>query len=148
VSLANEPRAIPIGHTHAPQHSLGQYQSELIGLLRGVVEHGTGRAAALPGFAAGKTGTAQDYRDAWFIGFNDSLVVGVWVGNDDHSPMRHVVGGTLPAMIWKRLMEQSNMPPTVAVAQPQPNQTTSATPDQQPQSPAGLFAQSTGGAAG
>ena len=41
-----------------------------------------------PGFAAGKTGTAQDYRDAWFIGFNDSLVVGVWVGNDDHSPMR------------------------------------------------------------
>jgi penicillin-binding protein 1A len=162
VQLPDEQRAVPIGRPHEPQHSLGQYQGELIQLLRGVVEHGTGRAAALPGFAAGKTGTAQDYRDAWFIGFNDSLVVGVWVGNDDHSPMRHVVGGTLPAMIWKRFMEQSNMPPTVAVAppqpnqmtsatpdrQPQPNQTTSATPEHQPQSPAGLFAQSTGGAAG
>jgi outer membrane biosynthesis protein TonB len=86
---------------------LGQYQNELIELLRGVVEHGTGRAAALPGFAAGKTGTAQDYRDAWFVGFNDSLVVGVWVGNDDHSAMQRVTGGTLPAAIWKKFMVQA-----------------------------------------
>lgn len=94
------------------QHGLGQYQSELITLLRGVVEHGTGRAAALQGFAAGKTGTAQGYRDAWFIGFDDHLVTGVWVGNDDHSPMKNVTGGSLPAKIWKDFMEQAG--PTVA----------------------------------
>ncbi len=103
----------PIGHPDGSQHSLGQYQDELIHLLQGVVEHGTGRAAALPGFAAGKTGTTQDYRDAWFVGFDHSLVVGVWVGNDDHSPMRGVVGGSLPAKIWKDFMEQASAP-TVA----------------------------------
>jgi membrane peptidoglycan carboxypeptidase len=50
---------------------------------------------------AGKTGTSQDHRDAWFVGFTPDLVVGVWVGNDDNTPMRGVVGGDLPAMIWK-----------------------------------------------
>jgi membrane peptidoglycan carboxypeptidase len=156
VSLANEPRAIPIGHTHAPQHSLGQYQSELIGLLRGVVEHGTGRAAALPGFAAGKTGTAQDYRDAWFVGFNDSLVVGVWVGNDDHAPMQRVTGGSLPAAIWKKFMEQAHPAATPADNSAQSTtlvakqQTSEATPpaNKEPQQPSGLFNQNTAGAAG
>lgn len=79
----------------------------MIDLLQGVVEHGTGQAAALNGFAAGKTGTSQDYRDAWFIGFNDALVVGVWLGNDDDSPMKGVVGGSLPASIWKQFMTQA-----------------------------------------
>jgi membrane peptidoglycan carboxypeptidase len=78
---------------------------ELGGLLKGVVDKGTGRAAALDdGSAAGKTGTSQDYRDAWFIGFNRSLVVGVWVGNDDRSPMKSVTGGSIPAEIWKRFI--------------------------------------------
>jgi membrane peptidoglycan carboxypeptidase len=86
---------------------LRQYQQPLSELLRLVVQRGTGRAAALDGFAAGKTGTSQNHRDAWFIGFNDSLVVGVWVGNDDNSPMEKVVGGTLPAMIWKRFMTEA-----------------------------------------
>jgi penicillin-binding protein 1A len=84
--------------------SLDPYQQPLVDLLRGVVEHGTGRSAALDGFAAGKTGTSQDYRDAWFIGFSDKLVAGVWVGNDDDSPMKRVVGGSLPASIWKAFM--------------------------------------------
>jgi penicillin-binding protein 1A len=88
----------------AAAQNLDPYRQPLIDLLQDVVEHGTGRAAALDGFAAGKTGTSQDYRDAWFIGFNDPLVVGVWVGNDDDSPMRRVVGGTLPAAIWKEFM--------------------------------------------
>jgi penicillin-binding protein 1A len=83
---------------------LQQYRGPLIALLEGVVRNGTGRAAALDGFSAGKTGTAQDYRDAWFIGFNDDLIVGVWVGNDDHSPMNRVTGGSLPAAIWKQFM--------------------------------------------
>jgi penicillin-binding protein 1A len=92
------------------QHSLGPYQADLIKLLQGVVDHGTGHAAKLKGFAAGKTGTTQDYRDAWFVGFNDSLIAGVWVGNDDHSPMKGVAGGTLPAMIWKAFMQQAGTP--------------------------------------
>jgi 1A family penicillin-binding protein len=78
---------------------------ELTRLLQGVVEHGTGRAASLnSGNAAGKTGTSQDYRDAWFAGFNQALVVGVWVGNDDRTPMQGVTGGSLPAQIWKRFV--------------------------------------------
>lgn len=133
VRLPNEQLAVPIGRPHAPQHNLGQYQNELMELLRGVVEHGTGRAAALAGFAAGKTGTTQDYRDAWFIGFDDSLVVGVWVGNDDHSPMRRVVGGSLPAMIWKRFMEQTNPAPSTTVTAQQPaNQTAPSSPSESP----------------
>jgi penicillin-binding protein 1A len=89
------------------QQSLGRYQQPMIDLLRGVVEHGTGKAAALNGFAAGKTGTSQNHRDAWFIGFNESLIVGVWVGNDDGTSMKGVVGGALPAAIWKRFMTQA-----------------------------------------
>jgi 1A family penicillin-binding protein len=91
--------------------TLDPYDKPLLELLQGVVKYGTGRGAALDGFAAGKTGTSQDYRDAWFIGFNDRLVVGVWVGNDDDSPMNRVVGGTMPASIWKQFM-------TEAVTQP------------------------------
>jgi 1A family penicillin-binding protein len=77
----------------------------LLRLLREVVDRGTGRAAAIDGRnVAGKTGTSQDYRDAWFVGFTDDLVVGVWVGNDDSSPMKGVTGGSLPALIWRRFV--------------------------------------------
>jgi penicillin-binding protein 1A len=72
-----------------------------------VVERGTGRAARLDGFAAGKTGTSQDYKDAWFIGFSELLVVGIWVGNDDGTPMNKVTGGRLPARIWKDFMTEA-----------------------------------------
>jgi membrane peptidoglycan carboxypeptidase len=128
IRSGNDNREVPVGAANEAQHRLGSYQQKLIDLLQGVVEHGTGRAAALDGFAAGKTGTAQDYRDAWFIGFNDALVVGVWVGNDDHSPMDRVVGGTIPAMIWKRFMEKAGASATAA--------------QQEPQTPSGLFDQS------
>jgi penicillin-binding protein 1A len=87
--------------------SLQRYQQPMTDLLRLVVERGTGRAAALDGFAAGKTGTSQNHRDAWFIGFNEKLVVGVWLGNDDGTPMKGVVGGALPASIWKRFMTEA-----------------------------------------
>jgi penicillin-binding protein 1A len=73
-------------------------------LLEATVQAGTGRAARLPIRAYGKTGTSQNYRDAWFIGFAGNLVVGVWVGNDDNSPMNRVTGGSLPALIWKNFM--------------------------------------------
>jgi len=74
-------------------------------VLRAVMVWGTGKAARLPDRpAAGKTGTSQDFRDAWFIGYTPDLVAGVWVGNDDASPMKGVTGGSLPAWIWKAFM--------------------------------------------
>ncbi len=79
-------------------------RAALLDLLGAVVEEGTGRAARLGQKAYGKTGTTQDYRDAVFVGFTGDLVVGVWVGNDDHSPMTRMVGGDLPARIWRDVM--------------------------------------------
>jgi membrane peptidoglycan carboxypeptidase len=96
-----------------------QQRDALTRLLHDVVDHGTGRAASLGPGVAGKTGTSQDYRDAWFIGFNDDLVVGVWVGNDDHSPMRGVTGGSVPAQIWKRFVNAAT-PLVRARTEPQP----------------------------
>ena len=72
----------------------------MLDLLQAAVAEGTGRAARLDAPVFGKTGTAQDHRDAVFVGFTGDLVVGVWVGNDDHSPMKGVTGGGLPAEIW------------------------------------------------
>jgi penicillin-binding protein 1A len=74
--------------------------SEMLDLLTSVVRNGTGAAARLDRPVGGKTGTSQDYRDAWFVGFTSDLVVGVWVGNDDNAPMSGVVGGSIPASIW------------------------------------------------
>jgi membrane peptidoglycan carboxypeptidase len=104
LGVEGQSRLHSMGAPIVDMRPLQPYQQPLVELLEDVVRHGTGRAAALDGFSAGKTGTAQDYRDAWFIGFNDELVVGVWVGNDDHSPMDRVTGGSLPAEIWKRFM--------------------------------------------
>jgi penicillin-binding protein 1A len=81
---------------------------ELRQMLGAVVSQGTGRAAALEVPAFGKTGTTQDSRDALFIGFAEDLVVGVWVGNDDNSPLAgQIAGGGLPARIWRDFMTQA-----------------------------------------
>jgi penicillin-binding protein 1A len=76
-------------------------------LLTSVVREGTGRAARIADAVGGKTGTSQDSKDAWFIGFTRDIVVGVWVGNDDSSPTRNVTGGDLPARIFRELVTQS-----------------------------------------
>ncbi len=77
----------------------------MLQLLKSAVARGTGVAATLPIPTYGKTGTTQNHRDALFVGFAGDLVVGVWVGNDDNSPMGgSVVGGTIPAKLWKRFM--------------------------------------------
>jgi penicillin-binding protein 1A len=73
-------------------------------MLQATVGWGTGRRAEPGRPAAGKTGTSQDFRDAWFLGFTADLVAGVWVGNDDGKPMKEVTGGSLPAEIWKGVM--------------------------------------------
>jgi len=76
---------------------------------------GTAQRAALPGWpAAGKTGTSQDFRDAWFIGYTAHLVTGVWLGNDDGTPTRHVTGGSLPVEVWSRFMRGAHQGVPVA----------------------------------
>ncbi|MDD9899697.1 MAG: PBP1A family penicillin-binding protein, partial [Alphaproteobacteria bacterium] len=78
---------------------------KLDGMLQQVVARGTGQAAQLrKGHVVGKTGTSQDYRDAWFIGYTDKLVTGIWMGNDDNSPMPHITGGSYPARLWHDYM--------------------------------------------
>ena len=76
---------------------------------------GTARKASLPGWpAAGKTGTSQDFRDAWFIGYTAHLVTGVWLGNDDGTPTKKVTGGSLPVDIWSRFMRDAHQGVPVA----------------------------------
>lgn len=74
-------------------------------MLNSVVAGGTGHGASLDYYpAGGKTGTTQSFKDAWFIGYTAQWVGGVWMGNDNASPMRSVTGGSLPAEIWKEVM--------------------------------------------
>lgn len=78
---------------------------QMVDMLESVVASGTGRRAALARHAsAGKTGTSQDYRDAWFAGFTGHLVAGVWLGNDNGKPMNRIMGSTLPARLWADIM--------------------------------------------
>lgn len=78
--------------------------AELTKMLANVINYGTGRKAQIAGFGAGKTGTSQGNRDAWFVGFNNRYVAAVWLGNDDDSPMKGVSGANLPAEIWQKTM--------------------------------------------
>ncbi|MCI5043478.1 MAG: transglycosylase domain-containing protein [Aquisalinus sp.] len=78
--------------------------ADLLQLMYDNVQAGTGYGARINQPSFGKTGTTQDHRDAWYIGFTDELIVGVWLGNDDYTPMNKVTGGSLPASIWKTFM--------------------------------------------
>ena len=85
--------------------SLSESDHEAIeAMLRQAINKGTGRAAMLSGPNFGKTGTTQDNRDALFVGYAGGLVVGVWIGNDDNTPLNGVAGGGLPARIWRSFM--------------------------------------------
>jgi penicillin-binding protein 1A len=99
-------------------------------IMSEVVRVGTGKAAALDRPVAGKTGTSQDYRDAWFVGFTGNLVAGVWLGNDDNSPMNKVTGGSHAARLWREVMTPAHerVPPTALRAPDQWQLTARATP--------------------
>jgi penicillin-binding protein 1A len=74
-------------------------------MMNKVVEEGTGKRSQLEGIkSAGKTGTTNAYRDAWYVGYTGNLVAGVWFGNDDHTSTNDMTGGSLPAMLWKEVM--------------------------------------------
>ncbi|MGE0565455.1 MAG: transglycosylase domain-containing protein [Pseudolabrys sp.] len=84
-------------------------------MMQETLKIGTAHKASLPGWqAAGKTGTSQDFRDAWFLGYTPHLVTGVWLGNDDNSPTKKVTGGGLPVEVWSRFMRASHQGVPVA----------------------------------
>ena len=99
--------------------------AEMRRLFREAVVEGTGKAAQIAGRpVAGKTGTTQNSRDAWFMGFSGDYVLGVWLGNDDGAPMRQVSGGGLPAKLWREIMAATPAPkepePTIATRDSMP----------------------------
>lgn len=79
-------------------------------IMKTVITNGTGRAASIGKPAAGKTGTTDDSKDAYFIGYTPDIVTGVWVGNDDNSKMGNITGGTVPALIWRDVMKVATEP--------------------------------------
>lgn len=81
--------------------------AELTDMLEDVIKKGTGTRANIGRPAAGKTGTTSNYNDAWFVGYTPDLVAGVWVGNDDNTPTKGIMGGHLPAEIWKAFMQKA-----------------------------------------
>ena len=116
----------------------GDSRTMMLDSLQAVVDSGTGKAARVANIpVGGKTGTTQDYRDAWFVGVTPDLVVGVWVGNDDNSSMNKVSGGDVPAAIAHDFIERASVQmakarkrPSAARAQPAPAvQPAPATPD-------------------
>jgi penicillin-binding protein 1A len=86
-----------------------RYVAMMNAMMRETLTAGTAQRAQLPGWAAaGKTGTSQDFRDAWFIGYTAHLITGVWLGNDDSSPTKRATGGGLPVEIWNRVMRSAH----------------------------------------
>ncbi|MEA2920546.1 MAG: penicillin-binding protein [Bradyrhizobium sp.] len=102
--------ADPFGQVIEPRHV-----AMMNAMMQETLLSGTARKAEIPGWvAAGKTGTSQDFRDAWFIGYTANLVTGVWLGNDDNSPTKKATGGGLPVEVWTRFMRAAHQGVAVA----------------------------------
>jgi penicillin-binding protein 1A len=86
-----------------------RYVAMMNAMMRETLTSGTARKADLPGWAAaGKTGTSQDFRDVWFVGYTSRFVTGVWFGNDDSSPTKKATGGGLPVEVWSQFMKAAH----------------------------------------
>jgi penicillin-binding protein 1A len=120
-----------------------QVATEMIYMMNKVVEEGTGKRAMLDGIrTAGKTGTTNAYRDAWFMGYTGNFVCGIWFGNDDFAPTNRMTGGSLPAMTWHDIMtyahqgiEVKNLPGLPAQPAPQVEAETTSTGAEVPMRP-------------
>src|SRR6185312_13499719 len=115
------------------------FATRMVNMMKAVITSGTGTGANIGRPAAGKTGTSQDWRDAWFVGFTPDILTAVWVGNDGGAPMAKVTGGELPAQIWRKYMtvaeanlpvrdfpwlaQEPNMPPGSMTVAGQPSET-------------------------
>ncbi len=114
---------------HRSPHDLGRiveprYVAMMNAMMQETIRVGTARKGQLPGWqSAGKTGTSQDFRDAWFVGYTAHLVTGVWLGNDNSSPTRRATGGGIPVDIWARFMRTAHQGVTVAALPGQPGST-------------------------
>ncbi|KNY20997.1 PBP1A family penicillin-binding protein [Methylobacterium sp. ARG-1] len=115
------PQPLYVRADPAPTAPLAQEPRQMmLDSLQAVVESGTGRAARVPGqIIGGKTGTSQDFRDAWFVGMTPDLVVGVWIGNDDDSPMNRMFGGEMPAGIFHDFVQRASA--QLAKGKPRPS---------------------------
>jgi penicillin-binding protein 1A len=103
-----EGRPWPLPRPDPARAFSAEHMEAMRSMMAAVVARGTGRAAATPGRTViGKTGTTQEYRDAWFIGISGGLVMGVWLGNDDGVPMDNVAGGGLPARLFREILESA-----------------------------------------
>jgi len=135
------PQPLYVRAEPAPAATLAQEPRQMmLDSLQAVVDSGTGRAARVPGqIIGGKTGTSQDFRDAWFVGMTPDLVVGVWIGNDDDSPMNRMFGGEMPAGIFHDFIQRAsaqlakNRPrPSAERAEPAPAVASAPQPAPQP----------------
>ena len=127
-------KAADIGQVVSPDNL-----AALTEMMTQVVGYGTGKAARLDERpSAGKTGTTQDYHDAWFVGFTADLVCGVWIGNDDNAPMKKATGGGLPAHIFKAFMEDAEAGLPVKPLPGQVPTVTSLTDEQKKSEPSSL----------
>ncbi|MEM6811508.1 MAG: PBP1A family penicillin-binding protein [Pseudomonadota bacterium] len=84
-----------------------EHASQLNAMMRSVIQNGTGQAASIPYPAAGKTGTSQEFRDAWFVGYTNKYAGAIWFGNDDNSPTKRLTGGSAPAQVWREVMSKA-----------------------------------------
>ena len=114
------------------QQVIGEHKLKMMNaMLAEVIRSGTGKRAQIKHWSiAGKTGTSQNFRDGWFIGYTENFVTGIWFGNDDGSPTRKITGGSLPAEAWGQYMRSahaaspahfSDAPPIHAIPQPRPS---------------------------
>ena len=119
--------------------------AQINGMMNSVVENGTAKHAMLPGIkVAGKTGTTNSYRDAWFMGFTGNYIGGVWYGNDNYQPSNKMTGGSLPAMTWQQVMLVAHqgvaVKPILGVPPFAPDAKPTPTPDKTPEDPAQVVA--------